>query len=853
MSVVASPFRVPNVLSARRRPGSSVLTLLGAVVLVALVCFSLYDRESNEIQSNLLDRESRRMEIFGHLVAEDFQSVAKDVRQFADGDGLQAYLLSGQQADLDRAIHRAWFFSRENPDYDQIRYLNENGREVVRVDRHGVVVPPEKLQDKSDRSYFKAAMGLARDQIYISAFDLNVENGKVEQPPKPMIRVAMPVFDANGRKRGIVVINYLGTSVLQQLVDFTPQYRQRLRVLNAEGYWIKGAQADQEWGFMWPEKQGMTLARTDPALWSVVSRNSEGQVPHAGGYFTWRKVFPAASVGDKPEQVVTGDPFLVVASDLSPQEFAGYFMALRQTFLVVGIVLLLLVILSWSFLRARRRAQEELDRFFTLTRDLLCVAGFDGYFKRVNPAWERTFGYTPEEFLARPFREYLHPDDLEKTLLAYRGLKNGGEVVGLENRYRCKDGSYRWLLWSARALVGEQSIFASARDLTERKRMEESLRQSEERSRSIIEGALDAFISIDEEGRILDWNLQAEKIFGWSHAEAMGRFLHEVLIPQRYREAHLRGIRHLKETGEGPVLNQRIELTAINRAGKEFPVEIAIWPLKMGQTTTFNAFIADITVRKEAEERIQKLNEERKRRAEQLEAANNELEAFSYSVSHDLRAPLRHIHGFIQLLEESPSLKDDATGQRYMKIVARAAKEMGGLIDDLLAFSRTGRAQINPATIDFRPMIDRAIEELDSDTKGRKIVWKIGPLPGVKGDPSLLRLVWINLISNALKYTRPRAESIIEIGCQTTDPGAREMTFYIRDNGVGFDMRYAANLFGVFQRLHRREEFEGTGIGLANVQRIIVRHGGRVWAESAPDAGATFFFTLPVEISSAIP
>jgi light-regulated signal transduction histidine kinase (bacteriophytochrome) len=307
-------------------------------------------------------------------------------------------------------------------------------------------------------------------------------------------------------------------------------------------------------------------------------------------------------------------------------------------------------------------------------------------------------------------------------------------------------------------------------------------------------------------------------------------------------------MRHLKETGEGPVLNRRIELAAIDKTGREFPVEIAIWPLKIGTATTFNAFVADITNRKEAEGRIQKLSEETKRRADQLEAANNELEAFSYSVSHDLRAPLRHIHGFIQLLQESPVLQKDASCHHYMDVVAQAAKEMGLLIDDLLSFFRTGRTKIQPTTIDLRAMIDRVIEELDTETKGRNIAWTIGTLPGVKGDSSLLRLVWTNLISNALKYSRPRAESKIEIGTVDSDSKGNEVIFFIRDNGVGFDMRYATNLFGVFQRLHRREEFEGTGIGLANVQRIVVRHGGRVWAESAPDKGATFFFSLPLEV-----
>ena len=500
---------------------------------------------------------------------------------------------------------------------------------------------------------------------------------------------------------------------------------------------------------------------------------------------------------------------------------------------------------------ARLRTQRELDRFFTLTTDILCIAGFDGYCKRVNPAWEKVLGFTTEEILATPFMERIHPDDVEKTIAAYEGLKHGDKVLSFENRCRCKNGSYRWLLWSAQPLIGEKLVFASARDLTERKQIEETLSQSEERNRSIIKSAHDAFISIDKQGRIKDWNLQAEAIFGWTRAEALGRLLHETIIPLQYREEHLRGIRHLQVTGDGPVLDKRIELAALRRNGDEFPVEIAIWPLQMEGETTYNAFVRDITVRKEAEKRIRCLNEELKERALQLEASNKELEAFSYSVSHDLRAPLRHIHGFVELLQKSPAIQAEKSSCHQMSVIAKAAKQMGHLIDDLLAFSRTNRIEMHPVRLDMRKMVDDAIESLDAECFGRTVKWDIKPLPEVKGDARLLRQVWVNLLSNALKYTRSREVAQIEVGHTVddsgTDSGGRKLTFYVRDNGVGFDMQYVSKLFGVFQRLHRSDDFEGTGIGLANVQRIIHRHGGRVWAEGAVDSGAAFLFSIPVD------
>jgi len=249
----------------------------------------------------------------------------------------------------------------------------------------------------------------------------------------------------------------------------------------------------------------------------------------------------------------------------------------------------------------------------------------------------------------------------------------------------------------------------------------------------------------------------------------------------------------------------------------------------------------EIQERTQAAGRIEALNEELRLQTAKLEAVNKELESFGYSVSHDLRAPLRHIDGYVDLLrEKSAALGEE--GMRYMKVISDSATHMGMLIDNLLAFSRMGRSAIQLAWVDSAEMVAQVREELSPDTKGRQIEWKVGDLPKVHVDKTLFKQVWMNLLGNAVKYTRNRERAEISISCTEN---LKEYEFCIKDNGAGFDMQYADKLFGIFQRLHFKEEFEGTGIGLANVQRIVARHGGRTWAQAEVNVGAIFYFTLP--------
>ncbi len=254
----------------------------------------------------------------------------------------------------------------------------------------------------------------------------------------------------------------------------------------------------------------------------------------------------------------------------------------------------------------------------------------------------------------------------------------------------------------------------------------------------------------------------------------------------------------------------------------------------------------EIAERKQFAERVERLNEELRDQTALLEAANKELEAFSYSVSHDLRAPLRNIQGFAEILRTETAGSLDPAHAGYLGRIADSAERMGKLIDDLLAFSRMGLAELSHARVEMQPLAEEAAREVAEAHPERRIAWRIGPLPAVAGDAALLRQVWANLLSNAVKYTRDRPVAEIAVACREAGP---EWEFAVRDNGIGFDMAYAPKLFGIFERLHASTEFEGTGVGLANVRRIVSRHGGRTWAEGRPGEGAAFYFSFPRSVA----
>lgn len=377
-------------------------------------------------------------------------------------------------------------------------------------------------------------------------------------------------------------------------------------------------------------------------------------------------------------------------------------------------------------------------------------------------------------------------------------------------------------------------------DIKARKGAEEVLRESEARFRAVAETANDAIISADRHGNITYFNKAAERIFGYAADEVIGQPL-TLLMPQRFHAAHREGLRRFLTTGERRVIGKTVELGGRRKDGSELPIELSLASWKIGEEVYFTGLARDITERRCAEQRIQELNESLSRRNAELEILNQELEAFSYSVSHDLGAPLRAIDGFSRILLAEQGDALDAEGRDYLGRVRRAAQHMAALIDDLLKLSRVTRAGLSREEVDLSGRAREIAEALRKQDPERNVRFDIAP--GIKAwaDPRLLRIALENLLDNAWKFTSRRAEARIEFGVRAEDT---RTVYFVRDNGAGFDMAYVDKLFGAFQRLHDAGEFPGTGVGLATVQRIVHKHGGRVWAEGAVDRGATVYFTL---------
>ena len=699
-----------------------------AGVLAAII--SLGYQKFNIERSQFQVQESLRLALAYRALQADLRESAIDIRTIATLDVLVDFVRHGTARNRERIQQEFLKFAQNALVYDQIRYLDASGMERVRVNFDGRVasiVPPDQLQDKSQRYYFQDGLRLKPNAIYISPLDLNIEAGQIERPFKPIIRVATPVYDADGRLHGIVVLNYRAATLLKDFRDFMSDSRGEPMMVNPEGYWLLSPYSEDEWGFMLGHNE--TLAKRYPKAWDYMLRHESGSVETAEGLFIFDTMRPYIVSGVRrlaPSKEYVTDRYWKILTRVSPQA---------------------LIYSPKSALMSRTGVLAELF----LVVGILSVA----------LAWLRT-------------------NNVTKAI---------------------------------------------------------ELRQSEERFRELVEQASEGIFIASLDGRYTDVNSAGCRMLGYGREEIVGKTILDFILPeeedrlQRSREQLLQGGVHVAEW------------TLRRKDGAYLPVEVSAKILPDGR---WQGFVRDISKRKRTEQQLHEyrvqLEEMVAQRTAALEASNRDLEAYSYSIAHDLRTPLRSIVSFSQILQKDAGPKLTEQECRDLQRIVKAGKHMTQLIDDILRFARLSRFEITMEEVDLSGLAKIVMENLQQAYPQRSVKVNIAPNMNCKGDARLLYMALENLLENAWKYTSRCSDARIEFGVMEKD---NQKNFYVSDNGVGFDMQYADKLFTPFGRLHKAGEFEGTGIGLASVQRIIERHNGKVWVESKEGVGTTFYFTLP--------
>jgi PAS domain S-box-containing protein len=850
----------PGTNASGRTIRRAALIFLPLAVAAIAVTYLLYSSQADAIRLIAQSTETRIVDVARQRVSLPISSVMADAAYLAEQDALRTFFAKGDEESLRHLEAEYVAFAQHRQFFDQLRFIDAAGQEIVRVNRKAGTVelmPPDQLQNKADRYYTKETLKLGRGQIFVSQFDLNIERGAIEQPIKPTIRVGVPVFDGAGAKRGIIVINYIAQRILDRVGELGREVA-GIWLLNSDGYWLLGPAPEDAFAFMYPDRKDRTFAAAFPNIWrQMQAAPAAGQIVDESGRFTYARAEPLADQAGTTAGSATASPSWFVLIHTSSAFSAAQTRDLRRNFEVASAALLLLlggVSLGLARHQIHRQESEQRirlneARFRAVTEtasDAIISADRHGRIRYFNPGAERIFGYAAQDMVGEPLTRLMperfrkpHSEGLQRYL-STREAKVIGQTVELVGLH--KDGrEFPIDLALASSEVNSDLFFtAIVRDITVRAEADRDLRASEARFRDLLESAPDAVLITDNQGEIQLVNAQAELLFGYRRQELVGQKI-EMLIPERYRGAHAGHRTGYVDAARTRPMGAGLALYGRRKDGTEFPVSIGLSPTRTDRGLMVFCDVRDITDQRANEAQIQDLNRRLQLDNAELAAVNKELEAFSYSVSHDLRAPLRAIDGFSQALVEDAGPLLNKEHHSHLDRVRQAAQRMGLLIDDLIKLARVTRADVKIDDVDMTGIARQVATGLQDATPERQAEFVIAPNLRANGDLRLLQVALDNLLSNSWKFTAPRSPARIELGETKIDGKA---AFFVRDNGVGFDMSYAGKMFGAFQRFHDAREFAGTGIGLATVQRIIHKHGGRIWAESQPGNGATFFFTL---------
>lgn len=813
----------------------------------------LYHFELDANMESARASERHVIEQANAAIRSELASMQSDALYLAEHASLQQLLSNGQEGARKQFAKDMLSFARHRGLYDHIRFLDMEGGEVVRVNWQGGrprQAADLNLQNKSNRYYVRDTLSLKQRAVYISPFDLNIENNEIEQPIKPMIRIGTPVFDRQGRKRGLIVLNYLAERLLKKLRLIRSQYGGDLWLLNEKGYWLLGPHTNDEWGFMFPERKDRRFDNQFAPIWSALQTQEKSlQTLQDGELFTATHIVPGDGFKSRH-----AEQWIMVAH-LSRSVLAER-MSDRSLFIIIEFIVLTLLpavviaAMTYYILKQKtepriRESEARFSNLFESAPDAMVIVDRLGNINLINSMAEKIFGYKRDELLGEPV-EKLIPNHIREQHIVERSTyvaskpKSRVMAANIELYGLHKDGSIFPVeinLSPSESSKGMQ-ITSIIRDVSARKQTEREKQLVEARFGELVNNLPVGVYryTMEDDGRFLEVNPAMLEIFD---AESSGQLLSHA-ISELHCDMQSHQQFNNKLTMQGALHNEEVNMKTLK--GREFVAAVtAVVKQDIKGNTYIDGIVEDISERKRDELQIQKLNDSLRTRSTDLEAINRELEAFSYSVSHDLRAPLRAIDGFSRTLLTGYADKLDETGQDRLDRIRAAAQRMGKLIDDLLNLSRVSRIKLEREKVDVSQIADEVAQELSHGEPERKVSFSIQPELSSQADSRLLRVVMDNLIGNAWKFTARQDDANIEVGQKLNGEGH---VFYVRDNGAGFDMRYADKLFGAFQRLHDNSEFPGTGIGLATVQRVINKHGGRIWAESEIGKGTSFYFTL---------
>ncbi|MCG6895181.1 MAG: PAS domain S-box protein [Desulfobacteraceae bacterium] len=965
-----------------------------ALLVLCFAWLMLYFGRNNDVQVEKL-RQLQIVERAKQRVLKDLTLALADIRLLSRLSSLKNAAENLSPSAL-ATLKADWLVFAENRGrYAQIRFLDITGMEIVRIEnRNGRTrsLPADQMQFKGHRPYFLESFSLGEGEIHITPIELNVENEKVEMPPRPVIRYETPVNDAQGYRKGLLVINYKANWLLSEIRRLAEAPSCRLLLTNADGYYLLGPDPSAEWGHMLPERSHRTLPAEDPTLWRAVIQRPAGQQFVDGSLVTYDTVYPLIDShirgpfgpGSVPLQMDGADPqvqpkpickiitmvepgfftagsegvyagsaialaalalfSLTLARELADRKAARERLSASerkaraifdQSFEFIGLLtpggmLLEANETSLQFVGVRaddvigkpfwetpwwhhdpqlqdklkaavaeaangdivrfeaihktpdgesrfvdfsvkpvfgendtviylipegrditdiRRVEQERDRIFNLSPDLLCIGKMDGYFKRVNPAFQESLGYTASEILQKPFLDYIHPEDRDAAITELKRLSRGSHIIDFECRFQRKDGTYLWISWTAVPVIAEGVLYAVGRNTTQRRKMLDEIKERAERIRAIVETAADGIVTIGERGNIRHFNPAAEKIFGYRVEEVRGRNV-RLLMPEPHRSRHDDYIRKYLQSGRANVIGYGREVQGQRKDGSLFPLDLAVNVVDLGDRKMFTAILRDITDRKRTEAALQQAKED-------AELANRAKSDFLASMSHEIRTPMNAILGMAELLGETELSEEQ---RKYVRVFHSAGENLLTIINDILDISKieAGRIDLETVSFPFREMVEGICEiiALRAHEKGLELnCWVAPGVPdSLYGDPVRVRQILVNLMGNAVKFTE-HGEVLLKIEpvgeeSKTVSDGLSPMDlrFSVTDTGIGIPPEKIESIFERFSQVDASttRKYGGTGLGLAISRKLVEMMGGRLRVQSREGQGSEFSFTLPL-------